>query len=166
MPSLHFIRSVLRLTACIWGLSAAAAFAAVDDQPLPVLLGELRDMSPLQHGKALHVISLEIVRSSPELRVYRRAWMKEQWADLSPEQREQLRNQIRDHWQRMTPEQRQMKREERRAAAEDHDGRREDGDVPQDDAARPAHMSPEDRQQFRQWMREQRGRGGPPRSRE
>lgn len=166
MPSFHFIRSMLRLSACICGLSSSSAFAVVDDKPLPILFGELRGMSPLQRGETLHVISLEVARSSPGLRVYRHTWMKEQWADLSPEQREQLRSQIRDHWQRMTPEQRRMKREERRAAADEHGGRREEGAVPQDDAVHPEHMSPEDRQQFRQWMREQRGRGGPPRSRE
>lgn len=70
-----------------------------------------------------------------------------QMAGLSPEQRQELRNQIREHRERTREEYRDMRRP-----------------PPPAYEPRQQRLSPDEREEFRQWMRE-RGGGRNPRGR-
>ncbi len=86
--------------------------------------------------------STESVAEAPRLeKSLPQRWLDMILAVLSPDQRDQLRNQIR--------EQRQQMREERRQQTSDDDNWRGE---PQ----RPQHLSPDERKEFHQWMRERR----------
>jgi hypothetical protein len=153
-----FVRSICNLlrlaTLAVW-LVSGVAVAAVGDEPLPNLLGQLREMSPIERDDVLRKMSEEIQQAPPEVREQKRQWMKDQWVALTPEQRQQLRSQIRDHWQRISPDQHPQFREERR----DTSGQTSEYIAPRPDEGRAPRLSPEDRQQFRDWLRE-RNLGG------
>lgn len=149
----RIIRRFLLATACAWGLTSISVKAAMGDEPLPVLISRLQYMSPDQFDELFRTFNEELAQASEPVREQKRQWLKQQWAALSPEQRDQLRSQVREHWRGMTPEQRQHLREVRQStnsanAAEEQQ------------EVRPQRLSPDERQEFRQWMHERRGPGG------
>lgn len=134
--------------------------AVIGETAAPARIVKLQHMSPGERDETIRAF-IEQLRQAPEpVRAEKRQWLKQQWSALSPDERDQLRNQVREHWRRMPPEQRQRLREERRLdpqrpePAFDYPGRQE---------YRPQRLSPDERQEFRQWMRERGGgRQAPP----
>ena len=150
MNPLRVIHRLLLAVACVCGLSSTGARAAMGDQPLPVLTGELQHMLPNTRNETLLGRGDEFFHAfGPECEL-KRQWLKQQWASLSPEQREQLRLQVREHWQRMSPEQRQYLREVHQDSLPFNGAGRQEME-------RQQRLSPGERQEFHHWMRERRG---------
>lgn len=133
LTSHRVLRRLLFVTACAWGIASVTASAAI-------LEAETRsariEMIPVTDGP-------RFLKDDS-----RQGWMKIQWAGLSPEQREQMRNQVREHRQRTREEfRRDERRDVYRAPPVDPSG------------GRPQRLSPDEREEFRQWMRERQGSG-------
>ncbi len=154
VTSPRIIRRLLIATACAWGLSSTAVRAEIGDEPLPALVGELQQMSPEERDKKIRGFGEALTQGSDAEREDKRQWLKQQWVALSPEQRERLRDQVREH--------RQREREDRRSErnGERSDEARRDTSYGRDRQQQPQRLAPEDRDEFRQWMRERHGRRG------
>lgn len=149
------MRTVCRLllaTACAWGLSATTVQATGVWHPSPP---DLRQMSAAERDEMLRGFFDDITQRRIEGEQKRR-WLRQQWAALSPDERDQLRNQIREHWRHMTPEQRRRLRD---VQYSDQPEPEAGGAVPDRPEVRMQRLTPDERQEFRQWMRG-RGRGG------
>lgn len=133
-----------------------AVLAAMGESILQAPCIDPRAMSPNERNEKIRSFIDDMAQASRLEREQKRQWLKQQWAGLSPDERDQLRNQIREHWRRMTPEQRQRLREvqysdqqtsEPEVAGSGHQ------------EVHPQRLTPDERQEFRQWMRERRGGG-------
>lgn len=140
-------RKLLRIAIVVCGVSTTFA---VEQESLPsheFFVGINADLPIISAPKGDNVQPLFSDPSS-QYSIRNSFWLTQQWAALSPEQRGQLRQQIR--------EQHQVQREKRRAhslpiAADSPSGQAEQ--------LRPQQLSPGDRREFHQWMRERRDSG-------
>ena len=139
------IRCLLLVSATAWGLPlTSAAAVAIDEKPLSALIGDLQRISPAERDETLSGIDAEMAAASQMQQEKKREWLRQQWAELTVEQRGQLRAQIREHRQRQH-EERQRPQSPLPEPVRDE---------------RPQKLSPEERQEFRQWMHERRNDAG------
>jgi hypothetical protein len=155
LTPLRILRFLLFASACGWGTSSfAVKETMMGDETLPQLIEELQHMSPDQRDKTFQGFNEELARASALELKQKRQWLKQQLAALSPEQRDLLHRQVLEHWERLTPEQLERIREihqQRTRPSDDNPGRQE---------YCPPRLSPDERQEFHQWMRIRRD--GPP----
>ena len=139
LTSHRALRRLLFVTAYAWGIASGTAGAAILDE---VETRSVRiDIVPAVEDTRVAKDDSREGRMKPE------GLIKTQWAGLSPEQREQMRNQVREHRQRSREE---FHRDERRDA---HRA------PPSDPSGRQQRLPPDEREEFRQWMRERQGGG-------
>ena len=147
----HTMRSLVLVAASVWSLALPSVVrAAIENNPLPVLIVDLQDLPQAEREKQIQNLDNEIASASAVERHKKRQWLRRQWAELTSEQREQLREQIREHRQRMREQQQRAQNI---------------APISVDSAntmARQQSLSPQERQEFRQWMRARQESPTPP----